>query len=120
MTSRFSQASYELPRIESVRTLRRVGPDRSVFFESVAEVVQCRWATVSSGERFRFYGGSTLILDSQGQLRFIIRKRVDNVEDRLPVQKTFMQSSAGQRLWNTEQNTLVPRILNWLVNRAHR
>ena len=104
----FPSGGYELPRIESVRTLRRVGPDRSVFFESVAEVVQCRWATVSSGERFRFYGGSTLILDSQGQLRFIIRKRVDNVEDRLPVQKTFMQSSAGQRLWNVEQNTLVP------------
>ena len=104
----FQSGGYELPRIESVRTLRRVGPDRSVLFESVAEVVQCRWVTMPSGVRFRFYGGSTLILDSQGQLRFIIRKRVDNVEERLPVQKTFMQSSAGQRLWNTEQNTLVP------------
>jgi len=104
----FQSGDYELPSIESVRTLRRVGPDRSVLFETVAEVVQGRWVALSSGERFRFYGGSTLILDSQGSIRYIIRKRVDHDESRLPTQKAFMESGEGRRLWNLRENTLVP------------
>jgi hypothetical protein len=80
-----------LPVIESIRTLRRVGPDRQVRFGLVAEVVQ--EATVSG---MRFYGGSTIILGSDGRVRYVIRRRVDDVE-RARRQAEYHASPAGQQ-----------------------
>ena len=63
----------EAPVIESIRTLRRMGPDGTLNFDLVAEVLQRH----RPGSRRRwYYGGSTLILDSSGSIRYAISKGV--------------------------------------------
>lgn len=66
-----------LPSIESIRAIRRVGPDRQIRFGLVAEVLQ-RWSTTVNGGTVRMLGGSTIILGGEGEIRFIIRKAVDD------------------------------------------
>jgi hypothetical protein len=55
-----------------VRVLRRVGPDGTVNFDLVAEVVQRR----KTGKNRWMYGGATLILDGMGFIRYLIVKNV--------------------------------------------
>ena len=62
--------------VGSVRTLRRVGPDRQVTLDIVAEITQRRWCRQSSGTLSEVFGGSTVILGPDGQVRYVIRKRV--------------------------------------------
>jgi hypothetical protein len=62
----------ERPVIESVRILRRVSQDGTVYFDLVAEVVQRR---KSPSGRW-VYGGSTVILDGEGFIRYLIVKNV--------------------------------------------
>jgi hypothetical protein len=62
----------ELPVIESIRTLRRIGGDNTVHFELVGEITQRR----KLRNRRWFYGGSTVILDAQGSVRYAIGKQV--------------------------------------------
>ncbi|HYO82026.1 MAG TPA: hypothetical protein VES20_11525 [Bryobacteraceae bacterium] len=57
--------------IESIRTARRIGPYESVVFDLVAEVTQVR---VHDG--IRVYGGSTIIIDPEGRVRYSIAKNV--------------------------------------------
>lgn len=65
----------ELPTIESIRILRRVGPDRQVRFGLVCEVLQ-HMEVVEGGRRFVMIGGSTVIMDSAGVIRLVVRKDV--------------------------------------------
>ena len=95
---RFSRDGYTAPVIESVRTSRRAGPNRHVVFDTVAEVIQSRIVSLENGRTFEFYGGSTLIFGPLGELRLIVRKRV-NKESRLDEQRTFMASRNGSKLW---------------------
>jgi len=104
---RFQRDRYSLPVIESVRTLRRAGPDRHVVFDTVAEVIQSRTVTHENGNTFEFYGGSTLIFGPIGELRLIIRKRVDK-NPRLNEQKGFMSSWNGSKLWEVEDDNYRP------------
>lgn len=60
----------ERPVVESVRVLQRVGPDGAVNFDLVAEVIQRRR---SRNGRWA-YGGSTVILDGAGFIRYVITK----------------------------------------------
>ena len=60
------------PVIESIRTMRRIGPDDSLAFDIVAEVTQRRRV----GKRRWFYGGATVIVDSRGVIRYAIGKSV--------------------------------------------
>ena len=62
----------ERPVVESVRVLRRVGPDGTVNFDLVAEVLQRRKA----GKNRWMYGGATVILDGMGFIRYLIVKNV--------------------------------------------
>ena len=94
----FQQGEYQLPIVESVRSARRVGPDRQVVFDTVAEVVQSRRVRRPDGSSFVFYGGSTIILGPRGEVRFVIRKRVDH-EERPAEQIEFMQSETGNSFW---------------------
>jgi hypothetical protein len=64
---------YDPPTIESVRTLRRLGPDDELDFHVVAEITQ----RVHRKKRL-FYGGSTVVLDEQGRFRFVIGKGAGN------------------------------------------
>lgn len=66
------------PVVESIRTLRRIGPDNSVNFDLVAEVIQRR-----KTDRGRwFYGGSTVIVGADGGIRYSVVKHVDSVRRR--------------------------------------
>ena len=102
----FSSGEYDLPVVESVRTARRVGPDKQLVFDLVAEVIQTRRVRDDSGQEFAFLGGSTVILGPQGEVRFAIRKRVDN-EEELSAQRRFMRS-AGRPLWQATNKRLTP------------
>jgi len=62
----------ERPVVESIRVLQRVGPDGTVNFDLVAEVVQRR---KNSKQRW-VYGGATVILDGMGYIRYLIVKNV--------------------------------------------
>lgn len=62
--------------VGSVRSLRRVGPDRQITFDTVAEITQRRWCKQSSGTFSTVFGGSTVILGPDGRVRYAIRKCV--------------------------------------------
>ncbi|SHG86530.1 hypothetical protein SAMN02745157_4967 [Kaistia soli DSM 19436] len=84
-----------LPTIESIRILRRVGPDRQVRFGLVCEVLQ--QVRVASGDReIEMTGGSTVIMDSAGTIRFVIRKAADRA-NRVAAVDQFRQSALGAK-----------------------
>lgn len=65
-------SAVRLPVVESVRTLRRIGPDGDINFDLVAEVSQRRKTT--SGRWM--HGGSTIVLDAGGRVRYAVCKHV--------------------------------------------
>lgn len=95
----FSAAEMSLPTVESVRIARRIGPNRQLAFDLVAEVTQ-RITVWREGRSFVFYGGATLILDSTGVIRFIISKRVDH-PGRRDVQWDYL-TRAGAAYWRAD------------------
>lgn len=93
----FAGGDYDLPVVNSVRPLRRIGPDQQVVFDIVAEVTQRR-RVVRGGREMPFVGGSTIIFGARGDARFIISKHVDRT-DRIDQQFAFMTSEAGKAYW---------------------
>jgi len=87
----------DLPKIQSVRSSRRIGPSGQVVFDIVAEVTQRRSAKVpGSPDTCNFYGGSTIIIDPRGAIRYIIARRVtDNA--RLSQQIDFLNGPQGTK-----------------------
>jgi hypothetical protein len=63
------------PVIESVRSLRRLTPDSELDFHIVAEITQRRRKEPRGSW---FYGGSTVVIDEDGQIRYVIGKGVMN------------------------------------------
>ncbi len=93
--------AFEEPVIESVRSLRRLTPDDEPDFHIVAEVTQ----QVRRGSRW-YPGGSTIVLDSDGNLLFVIGKGVGN-RDRHAAIDAFLarapaeyQSAFSQEAWS--------------------
>ena len=100
---------FEKPRIESIRSARRVGPDGIVVFDTVAEIIQRRIVRGNGCTLpFDFYGGATVIIGPDGAIRYVIRKRI-NDDDRLSRQKKFIASSLGRRYWNIVKGRCEPR-----------
>ena len=64
----------DLPIVESIRSSRRIGPSGQVVFDLVAEVTQRRVIREADGSSFDFYGGTTVILNPSGSVRYTIRK----------------------------------------------
>jgi hypothetical protein len=61
--------------VESIRTARRVGPDGQVLFDLVAEVTQRRKVIdAETGLEAKVFGGCTLIVDPEGEIRYAIVK----------------------------------------------
>jgi hypothetical protein len=89
-----------LPCVESIRTARRIGPDGQVQFDLVAEVTQHRRVTHGEGVDFDFFGGSTIIIDPTGRIRYVIGKNVLS-EERLERQRAYV-SGAGRLFWAEE------------------
>lgn len=85
----------DLPKIQSIRSSRRIGPSGQVVFDIVAEVTQRRMARVpGETQPCNFYGGSTIIIDPRGKIRYVIAKRVSN-NPRLQNQIEFLNSLQG-------------------------
>ena len=96
----------EAPQIESIRTLRRVGPDNQVVFDLVAEVTQRRMIAMADGRpSFPFFGGATVIIGPEGNVRHVVYKRVLKHE-RVEQQRSFISSDAGRNYW--DQATMRP------------
>jgi hypothetical protein len=96
-----------LPTVHSIRSSRRVGPDGQIVFDLVAELTQRRVVRGQAGRSFVFYGGSTVIINPQGEIRYVISKRVTN-ERRLRSQVEFMLGP-GQSYWDSAGDFLSPR-----------
>jgi hypothetical protein len=72
-----SQASP--PSVQSIRVARRAAPDGRVMFDLVAEVTQA-CTVLHKGVLFDMNGGCTLVIDPQGQVRYVIYKRIGSEE----------------------------------------
>jgi hypothetical protein len=103
----FRKGEYSLPKVHSIRSARRVGPDKQVAFDTVAEILQSRAVRDPQGRVFQFWGGSTVIIGPRGDIRLVIRKRVDH-DGRLAIQKDFMESPEGAHLWENWNGQVRP------------
>jgi hypothetical protein len=84
--------------VGSIRSLRRVGPDRQVTFDTVAEITQRRWCKQSSGMLSEVVGGSTVILGPEGRVRYVIRKSVTD-QRRIQAQADYLESKGDSKGW---------------------
>jgi hypothetical protein len=86
------------PCVQSIRSSRRVGPDGQVVFDLVCEVAQRRSSRLADGRSFDFYGGSTIILGPEGEVRYVIRKDVAS-RRRLDQQRRFIARDGASAFW---------------------
>lgn len=99
----------ELPCVQSIRSARRVGPEGQVVFDLVAEVTQRRTVMKSNGQpAFDFYGGNTIIIGPEGEIRYTIYKSTAN-QERLDRQRKFISGDTKVKLWRRERGKLVPQ-----------
>ncbi|MEO8345999.1 MAG: hypothetical protein ABI607_09910 [Betaproteobacteria bacterium] len=68
---------YQAIEIQSIRFAHRIGPDGIPRNELICEVTQARRARGNT-----FLGGSTVIVGMDGNIRYLIRRRVDDVRRR--------------------------------------
>ncbi len=90
--------AVDLPRVESIRSARRSGPYGQIVFDLVAEVTQTRFVRPAGGASgFSYQGGSTVILDPKGEVRFIVLKSATG-QGRLERRRAFFAEckTAGQ------------------------
>jgi hypothetical protein len=78
--------------IQSIRTSRRVGPDGQVLFDLVAELTQRREVRDSTGTAAKFFGGCTLIIGPEGDIRYIVAKHIQS-RQRLARQLAYQRES---------------------------
>jgi hypothetical protein len=96
--NRNARALHLAPRVPiqsySFRHIHRVGPDGRVHFGLAVEFLQQRRVALFPDEprlgTFTFRGGTTVLFDQQGFVRYAIAKRVDD-EERLQRQREFHQ-----------------------------
>ncbi|WP_439397239.1 hypothetical protein ACRQ5Q_09100 [Bradyrhizobium sp. PMVTL-01] len=84
--------------VGSIRSLRRIGPDRQVTFDTVAEITQRRWCKQISGTFSELFGGSTVILGPDGRVRYAIRKSVTD-QRRIRPQADQLDGKCGSKRW---------------------
>ncbi len=99
--------STEPGRKVEVRTLHevhRVGPNGEVLFDMVAQLLQHRDVSMdpknSEAGTFKFRGGTVLILDHEGRVRYSIQKRVgearaDRQNQRLQEQRQYLEARSA-------------------------
>jgi len=95
--------AIEPPQIESIRSSRRIGPDGQIAFDLVAEVTQKRMVE-RNGKTFEYYGGSTIIIDPDGEVRYVIGKSVKD-GPRLEAHASFISEN---ELWDDRDGRYVP------------
>jgi hypothetical protein len=111
-------SSISKPCIESIRPARRIGPDGQVLFDIVAEISQ-RYVPYDSRKRRSgvFYGGSTVILGPEGEIRYVIGKGVQSSR-REASQAAFVESDLGKHYWHSKMDgdvlEPIPNVLKML------
>jgi hypothetical protein len=91
----FKPDRVDPPVIESVRSLRRVGPDGQLAFGIVAEVIQRRYVPGGDGwPDFKFRAGATIIIGAEGEVRYVIAKNIKS-EVRLAEQRKYAMEAGG-------------------------
>jgi hypothetical protein len=86
---------------KSINALHRVRPDGSLQRQIVAELVQQQELPVEPGNEeagtFIFRGGTTVLINRQGEVRYAIRKPIDGPAGakRLEKQREYLQRMAG-------------------------
>jgi hypothetical protein len=106
---RLNGCVVDLPSVESIRSARRVGPDGQLAFDLVAEIVQrCTVPKERNQKSFDMYGGSTVILGPEGEIRYAISKSVMG-SGRLARRRRFIETPLGRRMWKTVGGRYVPR-----------
>jgi hypothetical protein len=84
------------PMVQSVRVTRRAAPDGGVLFDLVAEVTQS--CTIQrAGELFEVNGGCTVVIDPEGEIRYVIYKRFDS--DRRPARQQAAMHGPLRAFW---------------------
>jgi hypothetical protein len=94
----------------SVRSLRRIGPNKEINFELVAEIVQRRWIAGPGGKRFEFYGGSTVIIGPDGQIRYLISKSITNAQRAATQVRNLDSARLGSARESRDGRLFVPQI----------
>jgi len=98
-----------LPVIASIRQSLRAAPDGQVAVSLVAEVIQERRVGAAGGApAFCYHGGSTVMLDADGEIRYVISKSLVGANRRERRQR-FITGEAGARYWQQEDGRYVPR-----------
>jgi hypothetical protein len=99
----------ELPRVESVRSARRAGPDGQIVFDLIGEITQVRHVKATATEPgFSYHGGSTVIMGPRGEIRYVILKNVTGYQ-REERRRAYINGAMGQRYWMAKGNLLVQR-----------
>lgn len=96
------------PTVQSIRSVRRAGPNGQVVFDLIAEVTQAMHVRPGpDGPGFTHHGGSTVILSPMGEVRFIVLKSVVG-DGRIARRREFLGSTLGRRFWQMQGGLLVP------------
>lgn len=104
---RLGDARVDLPCIESVRTVRRAGPDGRVVFDLVAEITQrCRVPRRRGRPGFSYWGGTTVIVDPDGEVRYTVLKSVTGA-GRRERRLEFLEDKRAAQFWKVENNAYV-------------
>ena len=103
--NRLGSDAVNLPRVQSIRNSRRIGPDGQIIFDLVAEVTQRRIVKDARGD-FDFFGGATVIIGPKGEIRYVIAKNIFNLT-RLERQREFVHGIGG-RFWKREKGAMAP------------
>lgn len=94
----------DAPCVQSIRPARRVAPQGQVATDVVVEITQARQVAPRPGQPgFEFHGGATVILGTDGRIRYSILKSVvspNAVQDR----RAWLASPAAQPTWRVEEN----------------
>jgi hypothetical protein len=86
--------------VHSVRPARRISPDGEQVVDLIVDITQS-WTPLGAPPQPKFWGGCTLLIDLEAlQLRYCIRKRVDQ-PDRINSEKTFRAAMSHSTLRGT-------------------
>ena len=90
----------QLPiQAHSFHPIHRISPTGKLTIDFVAEFLQKRKEQldpdVTGSPAFAFHGGSTVIFDDHGEVRYVIEKSITN-ETRLEQQRSFHLQAAGR------------------------
>lgn len=86
--------------VHSFRNARRISPDGNSLNQIIISITQTRRLKKSAdNEAFKFRGGCTLILNLQDlSLRYVVKKRIDDIDGRLTRQRQYRTGDVGTSL----------------------